>query len=497
MTLIEKLTDVFPSADSDISIIERYTKVEIGYATSRVDPFVSEHVSSILHTIADGDKTSLTIRIGDSEVHFRTGVETVANFVSDADTLFRMKDDGDEVFVSLTIDKETTNGIVSIYVFDAFGKWAEETTIDNFLNSLKENLLANGRLSFKLLDQPTISFGSQYLVFNSMSPAVSDGDKIELFEKHQLCDFNRAAEFPFKPSAFQIVDRPLVENPFVKKLDTLNAIFLITEIFNQSTLVGNRLTYKLSGLRTFEGELEPPLLTSQSAEAYKKIYEWIYSEPSKITDKIGIARNILSIYLQKDSVEIDDSVYASILSGFNVYLQDNLAKYIEIRSKLNEELTSIAEKASKLGDDYFGNYQKSLASVISFFISVIVLRVLSTGKFEGVFTYEALLLTLLFVILSFGFFGTSLIVLNKSIQRLRERYSCVKDRYRDLLIDADINRILRDDAEFNKEIIVISNRRLCYSLLWIFTLIAIVAISSYLADVYWPTWLEKAVPPKM
>lgn len=491
MTLIDAVNNVFPPIDENIESVERYSKLKIKYFSNRAESIDHDGVLSILGEVSKTDRTSFTVCVGSSEVHLPHG-GSIEEFVDEVNSLFAINDDGDKVSISLEINKDVLGGNVNIYSFKEFCKWVESTRIDDFLSSIKGTLVEIGHIKFTIRDEPSLSFRSERLTFNSN---VITSDDCGLFKKHLLCDFNRISEFPFKPCFFRLIDRPPTENSVSEKLDSLEALFLLTGIFDQSILKENSLRYKINGYRTYEGTIEPPVLSKESAETYTLIYNWIYAEPAKIIDKIGLARNILTIYLKNDSLEIEPSAYPSTLSGFNVYLQKNLDKYIEIRSKLNDELTAVAEKASKLGDDYFSNYQKSLASVISFFVSVIVLRVLSTGNFERVFTYEALVLTFLFIGLSVAFFVVALFVLNTGITRLGERYNSAKNRYKDLLIEADISRILRDDAEFDDEIREIKYRRCLYSILWLLTLVGIALITFYLAVLSGSQGIENLIPP--
>ncbi|WP_211047310.1 hypothetical protein, partial [Pectobacterium versatile] len=57
------------------------------------------------------------------------------------------------------------------------------------------------------------------------------------------------------------------------------------------------------------------------------IYEWIYNQ-GNFVDKIGLARNIISIHTQDNSIlNIPKSVLKSIESSFDIYLKDNVKQY--------------------------------------------------------------------------------------------------------------------------------------------------------------------------
>lgn len=76
-------------------------------------------------------------------------------------------------------------------------------------------------------------------------------------------------------------------------------------------------------------------------------------------------------------------------------------------------------------------------------------------------------------------------------ERLKIRYKNLKGRFKDLLVDEDINKILREDQEFEDEIRFIEIRANRYTFLWIGTvLIVIVAILSLSDYINWDTILN-------
>ena len=78
----------------------------------------------------------------------------------------------------------------------------------------------------------------------------------------------------------------------------------------------------------------------------------------------------------------------------------------------------------------------------------------------------------------------SLLGLNSEIDRLKQKYNNIKNRFRDLLIEEDIDRILRNDKEFNDDIKYIKKRRIQHSLLWISTIIVFTITTCYLSTYF-------------
>jgi len=63
----------------------------------------------------------------------------------------------------------------------------------------------------------------------------------------------------------------------------------------------------------------------------REIFDWVYTD-GNYTDKIGLARNLISIHLKNDNLlTLDEGTIHSLESGYDIYLKDNVKQYIEIK----------------------------------------------------------------------------------------------------------------------------------------------------------------------
>jgi archaellum biogenesis ATPase FlaH len=106
------------------------------------------------------------------------------------------------------------------------------------------------------------------------------------------------------------------------------------------------------------------------------------------------------------------------------------------------------------------------------------------GDFNDIFTKDATYIALFLIFISFIYFVYSYWNLSEERSRLTKRYENLKNRFKDLLVEDDIKKILRDDKEFNEELEFIDKRRKYYSLLWVIlifaSLILIFSLSTFL-----------------
>jgi len=357
-----------------------------------------------------------------------------------------------------------------------------------FLDIINDDLKEYKFLKFNLLENELEKFYSENVIFGSIGPQNSSVLSFEKFESksREFCFFGNYDEYPYSPKHFHLIERPTIANNLAYKLDRLSYIFSIANIFDITSIrKDDVLYYKLNGYKTIEGffSIDADCFDNKSYLTYMKICDWVYSDPSNIVEKLGLARNILSIYLKEDSLQISEDAYFSMQSGFKTYLQENLNRYIEVRSNISEQLEHINQKANNAIDKYLNDYQKSSIIFVSFFLSILVLRVLSTGEFVNAFTKDATILSFLLLAISLLYLLFSLWNLNGEKNRLKKRYENLKGRFEDLLIKEDIERILQHDREFKEEIGFINKRTKAYTALWIITvimvLIAILSLSSY------------------
>jgi len=111
--------------------------------------------------------------------------------------------------------------------------------------------------------------------------------------------------------------------------------------------------------------------------------------------------------------------------------------------------------------------KNSLWGFVSFFLSVIFLRVISKGTFNGIVTTDIL-------IRSYGILSISLVLLwvshnetGADIGRFEQSYLSLKDRYKDLLNENDLNRILQSDKVHNDDLSHIVSKKKLYRNAWL------------------------------
>ena len=483
-SIVSFLNSCFNSFAKNDLVEEGYSKFKFECEVGSISKVDFDLLRGIADHFFQGDYWRLELLIGGVRpISVSSGSLQVEKFISEIEQE-RQYLENERISLKLDISKDTSSGNISIYSFLDFEEFVGSIGTLQFLDIIREDLTANGSLEFKTLDDYDDFFYSQNISINTnRANEISMSKKIGQALLGKEYGFKNQEKYPYEPSCFRLLRKPSTRNQMSRKMEILEIAFSIIKIFDVTSLGEESLNYKLDGYKSISGNLNLNSDPLNSSEEYWKIYCWIYSGRGGALDKLGIARNILSIYLPDSSLEISENVYFSIQSAFKTYLQKNLDKYIELRSKLNEQLVLIIQKISSLTDEYTNGYQKSNFGFVSFFVSIFLVRVLSTGEFENVFTKDATILSFSFLIISFIYLCFSLWNLNEQMARVKARYKHLKSRFEDLLIKEDIQKILRDDKEFESEISFFKKRRWLVSILWILTIviffIAIVSLSPY------------------
>jgi hypothetical protein len=480
MNFCKETYKIFPFEEIEL-IEEKINSFRLIYILSSKPNIDISTIEKYLSHIPEEDDFEVLLQIEDDDPISLRDRKKANKFVSEYKSSFQYYEDYEKIKFSITIDKKKNKSVRNIYNLDSFKTFWKDISVMDLLTVLKAIKEQNEFLLFRYLEEEKEVFRTSNLCFGYKFPKQINNNNFKKIKEN--CHFGNFDEFPFTPDFFHS-NNSNISNPIVNKLKILTSLFSILSIFDITSIKDNKLIYKLSGYKTFEGEIVIDNSFLSCSDIYYEIYEWIYSSDGNSTDKIGLVRNILSIYLEDDITKLDKNVLLSIKSAYKTYLKENVDRYIEIRNKIFDELSWVSQKSSEIVEKYLSNYQKSVFSFLSFFLSVFIIRVLKTGNFTDIFSKDATILSFAFLIISAVYLLFSKWTLNKEKNRLRRKYENIKKRYKDLLIEKDIEEILDNNREFDYEISFIEKRHNAYSWLWIITLIilliSILTISDYI-----------------
>ncbi|MCL1679893.1 hypothetical protein M2T92_12730 [Elizabethkingia miricola] len=351
-----------------------------------------------------------------------------------------------------------------IYQEEKFQNFLNDNTLQEILEILKEN------------SRPILLLNENFTGKSSSSLIGYNQDILLSPVNHNLsyqCYFYNYSDFKFSPQDFEFIGD---EDNITMYFKRVYFIFILIYLFDVSEIKEDSLILKLTGNKTFNYTLDFNNLDISSIENYKLIYTWVYSEKEKTEEKIGIARNILSLYLSAEHINIDKKVYHSILSANQLYIKENVSKFIETRDNIFKQLDTINDDINSSLNSFSGNFSKSLIVFVTFYLSVFILKVFEKVDINSALSKEETFTGIGFLALFLMYFIFSLVILNLDKNRIYKKYETLKERFINILGKDQVDSILEEDKEFKEGTRFFRKRRTSIIVIWCITLIVLTTI---------------------
>ncbi len=478
-TLLRRIISFFSSDSSTTyqSIVEDFSEVKIIIRQIVQQLPNKTAYDNIIAEINDWDSIHISIKQdGDILSNFTNRKsDTFDNFISELDLKVES-----EIELIFTIEKNKKDDIISIYFLINFIEYLESLSFIVFIGIFESQINKN-RIILYNSEFEESHFLTQSIIFSNKVENIDDEAISQNYRAERknmatsLCHWELDFNFLLPEDLY-----PLIENKIEQRLIEIfkKASLLYTSMFffDYLNLKNDFLTYKLNGYRTFNEKINVSSFNqiAISQSSYKlmyEIYQWSY-KGGNTSDKVSIARNIISLNFNPKSLELIETVFNAIRSNYKIYERQNVKQYIEVRNKLSEILVDLQGKIDKIVSDFINDYKKNIITLISFFISIIVIKVVSKGDFIGGFTNEVLVLSYSFLIISVGLLLYSRWEFGKRVSMFNKHYDQLRNRYKDLLTEKELSDIFNDcnPSEVNSKSFVEQQKR-NYTILWAFSIL--------------------------
>lgn len=443
-------------------------------------------LEKVINLIPGRDRLELKIKIDIGDPIVLTKESDPEKFIqglTNAQAMFP----GGIITFELTVDKKCENSTVSVYSLALLRQYLQNRNFAELLEFFYQPLSTDGYRVFHVLDGSR-DFNSGAFFFSASGNVIYSGpDQFTRLavkaKSDRICHYGNSADFLLFPADVSLVARSQ-HRKWNELFNRLAFMCSIIRLFDITSDTETGLSYRLNGYKTINGEIDLSAAAITTLDEYLQIVDWLYKD-GNLSDKIGLARNLISLHITDlPSLALSPFTFASIRSGFDIYLKENIKQYIDIRNKIQDQLLDFNKRATAIIDAFGSGFQKSALAVSTFFGSVLVAKILSGGKYKDVFTYDAYWLNLVFLLVSVGYLVVSYREVDSQMTRFEDGYTLMRKRYRDLLTEDDIDNILAKDAEHNNNMAYLREKRGMYLTLWIVVLILIFIISSLLHIMY-------------
>lgn len=454
----------------DLNIV-RFRKVEINN-TEDVTIFIKE-ISKIFSNIYLKD--TITINILSEGERLESKYLNIENFADTINGIYELNSatgmDEKELFEMELILNKSQNNITPIYYLDLFIDEiflanSSKVNITEMLSFFSERKTKNNK-TFKLINISGTFRTSQFIF--------SDSDyEISEFTNHFIKNVEENIYSNFYEFGSIIGENlyklKLLPNYFVaientsKEFDKLNKLFLfltsilsLVFISNISKIDGDNLEYKIVGYKNIEEEInltEVFKIFDYSNNVLYEIFNWVYVSSDQNTyERIGIARNILSLYVKNSLVfEVTPSILDSLKSNYDIYLKENVENYINVLNHAVELMNSISIESIRVADDFSSKFKNGFNSFITFFISTILITVISEGELVNIFTDDIYIISMGFILISICYLIFSYFELKDNIVRINILIDENISRYITILDKDEVNKIFNVGKDGENEI---------------------------------------------
>ena len=310
-------------------------------------------------------------------------------------------------------DYDGENGTIEIKIQKSFKK-SDYTTI-YFIDYLVEyinnrnnieyifELFSKTTNKFKILDGGNHCFYTDKFIFmdnsdfenrtnHQMKNFNQDKRDVKSTKIHENCHFANVGKIKFLPEDFYFKNNSNNKSITILfnklSLSLLLSVFADISEFNKDTL-----SYKMFGYKTLENTYSFKNLNIECIEEYFNSYQEVFNSHTSISDKIGLSRNVISLHIvNNDFTKITGSICSSIRSNYNIYLKENIKKYIDVKNKITDTLFSLSNKFDNATSDLTNSLRTSFYTLATLFMSLILLKVIKgSANHFTIFTIEVFL----------------------------------------------------------------------------------------------------------
>lgn len=452
----------------------------------------AQELSLKLPTISSRDSWRLTISSASGEmlvdIHSNIG-----NIGDEIDTVLLESHLGDDVTIQFLITKRVSNNVLSIYNETLFYDFLKNMGLIPFLAGLNSRL--NGELVFEMVgkaDYPSYSTRTINIVgYGRIThlPQLNYRER-RLSIRKSYCQWNRN-DIALIPEDLYTTEATNSLAVLFRRAACLLSIMYVCD----NSSINNELYLKLCGHRTICSTLNPLSLNrlqelDQYCDRWFAMYDWCYTGGYS-SDRLSIARNVISLNIPiGDIIKVNETTLQAIKSNFRIFEQDNVRQYIKVRNEISKLLIELQEKVNGIVEGFTGEFKKNIIAIFSFFLTVVVIKVIAKGDFLGGFTNPVIYLSFIFIGISIVLLIYSRIELSTKEKLFDKHYKQLKERYAPLLSDEEMSAIFNecDPKKSGTHANYIQWQKKVYTGLWLATLLSLsiflvcMLVSNYLSS---------------
>lgn len=429
-------------------------------------------------------RDNMVVTITDYDDKIRIGKDFDSLKVEEYFTQFLLLcDEGDEIKskIVVTIYKAIENHKLSIYSMSKFTNYLLSLSIENLIGKFQENILEQEYIGFDMISDSGSAFTSKLYFLDSedktnIEHIFRNNKEYNLNEiRNEFCNYVGKRNIYCSPYDFYFTDYNLKNSDIRDIFNRVTIALSLIYLSNLSDLEENNIIYKIDGYKTIRDDvnLQGYQDVLNISNSIFQIFDWVYNnKKNNIADKLGITRNIMSLYMKDgDLSNISSDIITSIHSGYDIYLKENVERYIEVLNQVTIFLNDLNNQASILAIEFTNKFRNNLIGFFSFLMTTLIFNIISTGNINNIFTKDITILTLALMGISAVYLIISRLDAREGLEKLRKRYERNKKYYSSILDIKDIERIFDGDSYYDEDKKFLESNIKRYTTLWIIAIV--------------------------
>ncbi|WP_342026035.1 hypothetical protein AADC60_08090 [Cytobacillus pseudoceanisediminis] len=405
--------------------------------------------------------------------------QDIQSFYDQVQTFIDIKDDNSIFTLKLTINKNCMNNKISVYCLESLKEYIHGLSLHGLLYTVNKLVSKNNYIYLLIQDNGTsFEMATQSIILTSEEAGHTqltesiNREKL-ISNRNSISNFINSSEYNLIPNDFYLIKRS-ADQDINELFDKICFIISTAFIADISKIHGdNQFYYRYNGYKTIENEIDYKVDTLNNSVVLFNIFSWIYNE-GNLSDKIGLSRNMITLHhkVNDNETNLKDNTLNSILSGYEIYLKENVEQYIDIKNKISEFLIDMSQKSSELVRAMTDSIKNNNLLFLSFFLSIVVFNSLSENKFKDIFTKDITYISYGILFISMIYLIISIVITNIEIKRFQQQFFQMKELYNDILDEEDLKNIFKEDI-LNNDIKYIERKTVWWSIFWLFEIVLI------------------------
>jgi len=262
----------------------------------------TDDFSNALIFLNPRDNLRISVIIGDNEpIDYYSTQNNVVGFIADCNNLLSINHVSDTYQLEVVVAKNVEKLRLSVYSLDALFKNLSELKPQGLFFILNEALSNNPGVIFEsqheeiLLKTARICFCTRTYEVNFNEPIISRVERINMVKS--VSHYNLLTLYNFIPEDFHIQESSTSQ--FSEIFNRLLCFISVAFLFDIVTVNDFDVDYKLNGYKAISCKTKFANIAIEHASEYFRIYDWCFNG-GNLSDKIGLARNIISLHLAKE-----------------------------------------------------------------------------------------------------------------------------------------------------------------------------------------------------